>query len=110
MLYFNMPSNLMSLWYNFFSSMMPIFTFNKPKPVDHLNGKYKVTRTTIKKDVFYTNSENKDEAEEEGWRAFGIYKEGVISSIASVSVDAEENPHRMVDDDGYDTVTGIKRQ
>lgn len=102
----------MEHYYNFilgwWQMFMPQLQEPKKKPCRR-TAKFKVTRTRVIESTFYSNAENADKAKEEAWTAFNINKGGVITAPKKVDMVVELNPDRMVDDDGYDTVTGIKQ-
>lgn len=87
---------------------MNFWSLNKKPKIDHRNAKFKIVKTITTEEVYFSNAENADKAKEEGWRAFSIRKEGVRKAQTGVNLIVVENPHRMIDDDGYDTVTGLK--
>lgn len=97
----------MEHWTNYW---LNFFDLSKKKKIDHTNAKFKIVKTTTTEAVFYSDAETLDKAKAEGWTAFNINKEGVKKSQTGVNLIVIENPHRMIDDDGYDTVTGIRKQ
>lgn len=78
------------------------------KKVTHQNAKFKVTKKAVKESVFYSDAATPEEARAEAWTHFNIHSDKVRHAQTLVDIEIIENPHRMVDDDGHDTVTGIK--
>lgn len=90
-------------WFNFWD-------LSKKQKVDHTNAKFKIVQTITTESVYYSDAETLEKARAEGWTAFNINKPGVKKAQTGVNLIIIENPHRMIDDDGYDTVTGIRKQ
>lgn len=93
-------------WINFF---IPTFR-DKPITVDHTNAKYKVIRISEIQEVYYSNAQDEDAARAEAWTAFNINKPGIKKSRSVPEFLVLDNPHRKYDDDGYDIITGLKKQ
>ena len=99
------PLGFITHWTNYW---LNFFDLNKKPKIDHRNAKYKVIKVATNESVYFSNASDIEKAKEEGWTAFNINKSGVRKSQTGVDFIVIENPHRMIDDDGYDTVTGLK--
>ena len=83
--------------------------FNKPnyRKTTHRNAKFQVVKSTHFEETYYSNASTEEKAREEGWKAFGLKDEGVRKGIRKIDLIVVENPHRTVDDDNNDFVTGL---
>lgn len=100
-MFFFDPFKLYNAYSNFFDR-------TPQKKVDHTNARYKVIKTTTTEEVFYSDAENIKKAESDGWKAFNIFHSDVKKCHTGVNIIVLENPHRKIDDDGYDLITGIQ--
>lgn len=96
--------NFMFGWWQLF---LPQLQNPKKKPCRR-TAKFKITRTRIIESIFYSDADDADKAKEEAWTAFNINKGGVMTAPKKVDMTVELNPDRTIDDDGFDTVTGIE--
>lgn len=101
--------NTFKFWFSAFSFYTPTMKKKTPK-VTPENARFKVTQRKVKESVFFSNAPTKEQAEKEAWRQFNIYSDKVQSSQHVPFFLVEENPHKTIDDDGYDVVTGIRKE